>query len=100
MDRDSPQSLTAPLSTAEAKARLRLAAQNVTFGALIGKQTWPLMAVAVAGGFVAARLRLPAALGSIVIQRFAPILLSVLLGKKRTQPDSPDDSSESSLKSK
>lgn len=97
MDRDPHQPLTAPLTTEEAKARLRAAAQSVTLGALMGKRTWPLLAAAVAGGFVAARLHLPQRLGPVLIRRAAPILLGALLGRKRSHSECSEDSS---LKSK
>lgn len=97
MERDPNQPLTRPLTTDEAKARLRAAAQDVTLTSLIGKTSWLLIAAAVAGGFAAARLRLPSLLGSVLIQRAAPMLLSLFLGKKGCCSKAPEDSS---LKSK
>lgn len=105
MDRDPHQPLTTqrplPLTPEEAKARLRAAAQNVTLAAVVSRSAWPLLAVAVAGGFIAARLRLPKLLGSVVIQRAAPLLLGALLGRKGPHSGCCSHPSESSsLKSK
>jgi hypothetical protein len=96
MGLDSRQPLTPPLSIEEAKARLREKAENATLGALMAKRTWPLLAMVVAGGFVAARIGLPTLVGSVLIQRAAPILLGVLLGKRHHS----ESSESSSLKSK
>jgi len=87
MDSDPNQPLTpsptAPLTTEEAKARLRAAAQDVTLGAVMGgKRSWWLLGAALLGGFVAGRGRLPQAAGSVLIQRLAPMLLRSLFRKK------------------
>ncbi len=86
-----------PPTTEEAKARLRAAAQNITLGTWVSKNRWSLLAVVVAGGFVASRLRLPTLLGSVLIQRAAPLLLSTVLGGCRSCSGT---STDSSLKSK
>lgn len=83
MDR-APQG---PLTTAEAKARLRAAAQNVTIGAWPTQGRWPLL-IAAAAGFVAGRLRLPTLLGSALCRRAAPMLLSMLLTRKKADQNS------------
>ncbi len=91
------QTRSATLTTEEAKARLRAAAQNVTLGTWVGRNKWSLLAAAVAGGFVASRLRLPNLLSSVLIQRSLPLLLSGLLGGCRSCSKT---SADSSLKSK
>ncbi|MDZ4263541.1 MAG: hypothetical protein U1B30_14570 [Pseudomonadota bacterium] len=104
MDHHSEQPLTpaalpihtAPLTTEEAKARLRAAAQNLTLSTWIGKNKWSLLAAAVAGGFVAARLRLPSLLGSVFIGRAVPLLWDILAVNRPRSKTSTD----SSLKSK
>lgn len=98
MERDPHQSLTVE----EAKARLRTAAQNATLGSMISKRTWPLLLLAVAGGFVAARLSLPTLVGSVVVRRAAPLLLGALLGSRHAPHESrhPKSSASSSLKSR
>lgn len=104
MDRDPHQPLTTtrdkPRTTGEAKERLRAAARNVTLGAVINKRTWPLLLAALAGGYVAARLRLPAMVGSTVIRRAVPILLGALLASRRSScHHSSQHTESSSLKS-
>ncbi len=73
-----------PLTTAEAKVRLRVAAQNITVGALINKGGWPLLGVAAVAGFIVARLRLSGMAGSATVRRTIPILLDMLLTRKKS----------------
>ena len=54
MDSDAPQ----PLSTEEAKARLRAAAQGLSLSAWMGRRTWRVLAVSLAGGFIVGRVRI------------------------------------------
>lgn len=79
MDRDTSH----PLSPAEAKARLRAAAQGLSLGDWMGRHTWSVLAAAAAGGFVVGRLRLSGVSGTMFMQRIAPLLLVVLLRRKR-----------------
>lgn len=79
MDRDSSQ----PLSPEEAKARLRAAAQGLSLSKWMGRRTWRVLAVALAGGFIVGRVRVSALTQTMVMQRLAPILLTVLLRNKR-----------------
>lgn len=90
------QTHPATLTTEEAKARLRAAAQNVTLGAWVSRNKWSLLTAAVAGGFIAARLRLPSLLGSVLIGRTVPLLLDILAVSRSGSKTSAD----SSLKSK
>ena len=78
MDRDT----TPPLTPAEAKARLRAAAQQVSLTNWMSRRTWRVLALALAGGFVVGRLRVPAITGTL-LQRIAPVLLSVLLWRHK-----------------
>ena len=78
MDRDTSH----PLSTAEAKARLRAAAQELTLEHLIGPRTWRVLAVALAGGFVFGRMRVTA---MMVMRQIVPLLLTVWLGMRKEQ---------------
>ena len=73
-----------PLTVAEAKARLRVAAHNVTIGAWAGQVGWPLLGAATVAGFVVARLRLPSLAGSAIVSRTVPILLNMLLTRKKS----------------
>ncbi len=73
-----------PLTTAEAKARLRVAAQNVAIGAWMDKGGWPLLGGAAVAGFVVARLRLLDLAGLAMARRAIPILLNMLLTRKRS----------------
>ena len=79
MDRDSSQ----PLSTQEAKARLRAAAQELSLSHWLGRRTWTVLAVALAGGFVVGRLRIPIITRALLLQRVAPLLLTVMLGRNK-----------------
>lgn len=79
MDRDS----TRPLTTAEAKARLRLAAEAATPTAWFKR--YPLRAItfALVGGFVVARIRVPTATGLLLAQKLVvPLLINSIKGKQ------------------
>lgn len=79
MDRDTPH----PLSTEEAKARLRAAAPGLSLGRWIGQRTWRVLTVSLAGGFIVGRLRFPAVTGALLMQRVAPLLLTVLIRRRK-----------------
>ena len=79
MDRDTSY----PLSTGEAKARLRAVAQELALDHLVGRRVWQILAVALAGGFVFGRLRLTAMSGAMFMRRLVPLLLTVWLGIRK-----------------
>lgn len=79
MDRDTHR----PLSSEEAKARLRAAAQGVSLHDWMGRRTWRVLAAALAGGFVVGRLRITAMSGTVFLQRIAPLLLAIWLRRKK-----------------
>jgi hypothetical protein len=79
MDRDSSQ----PISTEEAKARLRAAAQELSLSHWLGRRTWTVLAVALAGGFVVGRLRISVLSRALLMQRVAPLLLAVMLRRNK-----------------
>jgi nitrate reductase NapE component len=79
MDRDSSQ----PLSTEEAKARLRAAARELSLSHWLGRRTWSVLAVAVVGGFAVGRLRISVLSRTMLLQRVAPLLLAVMLRRNK-----------------
>ena len=78
MDRDSSHALT----PAEAKARLRGAAQDLSLAAWMRGKPWRVLGVALAGGFIFGRMRVPAASGALMMQRIAPMLLMAVLRRR------------------
>ncbi len=79
MDRDTSH----PLTPEEAKARLRAAAQQLSLTTWMSRHTWRALALALAGGFVVGRLRVPVITGTLLMQRIAPLLLTVLLRRRK-----------------
>jgi hypothetical protein len=79
MDRDSSQ----PLSTQEAKARLRAAAQELSLSHWLSQRTWTVLAVALTGGFIVGRLRISVLSRALLLQRVAPLLLAVMLRRNK-----------------
>ena len=79
MDRDPAR----PLSIDEAKARLRTAAQDLTLSHVIGRRTWSVLALSVAGGFVAGRIGIAAIGRTLLMQRYMPVVFAMLLGGHR-----------------
>ena len=73
MDRDAPQ----PLTTEEAKARLRVAAQRASPVAWMQQRPWSSLATAAVLGFVVSRLRLPLTRGVIVARWFGPMVMGM-----------------------
>jgi len=71
------------LSIEEAKARLRTAARELTLGRLMGPRTWTILAVSVAGGFIAGRIGIITLSRTLLLQRFMPLALALLLGGHR-----------------
>lgn len=78
MDRDTPRALTPE----EAKARLRAAAQSASPRVWISQHKWGILAVALAGGFLAGRTRVPIMARAIMMQQLTPLLLSALSQKR------------------
>lgn len=76
MDRDTSQ----PLTTAQAKARLRTAAQQASPSAWVRRHPLHALSVALLGGFIAGRLRPPSAGDLLLAQK---LLVPLLLGTHR-----------------
>jgi hypothetical protein len=75
MDSDTPR----PLTTEEAKARLRAAAEQASPSAWVRRHPLHALTVALLSGFVAARLRTPYVGGLLLAQKLvAPLLLSAV----------------------
>lgn len=81
MDRNTSRSLTPE----EAKARLRAAAQGTSPKVWISQHKWGILAVALAGGFLAGRTRVPIMARAILMQQLTPLLLTALSQKRRNQ---------------
>ena len=79
MDRDT----SLPLTPEEAKARLRAAAQQISLTHWMSRRTWRILALALAGGFVVGRLRVPVITSTLLLQRIVPALLAVLLRRRK-----------------
>jgi hypothetical protein len=79
MDRDTDH----PLTPEEAKVRLRAAAQQLRLTIVTGRGGWSVLAAALAGGFIAGRMRLPNMARTLLMRRIAPALLAILFGKRR-----------------
>jgi hypothetical protein len=74
MDRNSSQ----PLTTEQAKARLRVAAEQASPSAWVRRRPLYALSVALLGGFVAGRLRTPTGDDLLLVQKLiAPFLLGV-----------------------
>jgi hypothetical protein len=74
MDRNTSQ----PLTTEQAKARLRAAAERASPSEWLHRHPWNALALAVAGGFVISRMRLPMAASVLTTQWLGPMLLGVV----------------------
>lgn len=86
MDRDTSQ----PLTTEEAKARLRAAAERASPVAWIKQRPWSSLATAAAMGFVISRMRLPLASGTMLARWFGPMVVGMAvrhLSRKAQQPE-------------
>jgi len=79
MDRDPTNTLTPE----EAKARLRAAAQELGVNHWVGERTWRVLVLALAGGYIAGHARIPAVMGTRLIQRVVPLLLTAWLRRKK-----------------
>jgi len=66
-----------PLTTEEAKERFRAAAEAATPSSWLKRYPIRALALALAGGFVIARVRLPAATGLLLAQK---VILPFLVG--------------------
>lgn len=78
MDRETSHSLT----PAEAKDRLRAAAQQLSLASWIVERRWTILAMALAGGFVVGRLGLPIAARAMLLRQVAPLLLTTLCQRR------------------
>lgn len=79
MDRNASH----PLTPAEAKDRLRTAAQQVSLTNWLGQHKWPVLVVAIAAGFIIGRTRIPVITGTLLTRGFAPMLLNMFLNKRK-----------------
>lgn len=79
MDRDTSR----PLTVAEAKDRLRIAADAATPSAWFKRYPLRALTLALVGGFVVARVRVPTAVGLMLAQKVVvPLLLGSMKGKQ------------------
>lgn len=72
-----------PLTLQEAKVQLRAAGQRLTFAGLIRSHPWPLLSVALSCGLLAGSRRQPGVAARLLVQQFAPMVFSVLLGRSK-----------------
>ena len=79
MDRETSHSLT----PAEAKDRLRAAAQQLSFANWVVERRWTILAVALTGGFVVGRLGLSVAARAMLLRQVAPLLLTILWRRRK-----------------
>jgi hypothetical protein len=83
MDGDTSKPLsklpTKPLTTEQAKARLRAAADQASPTAWFQRHPLNALGIAVAGGFIISRVRLPVAAGVLAIEWLGPLLLGVAM---------------------
>lgn len=79
MDRGATNTLTPE----QAKARLREAAQELGVNHWVGQHTWRVLALALVGGYVVGHLRIPALMGTRLVQRVLPVLLTTWLRRKK-----------------
>ncbi|MEJ2061413.1 MAG: hypothetical protein P8Y64_13155 [Gammaproteobacteria bacterium] len=78
MDRDASQ----PLTTEQAKARLRAAAEQASPVSWVKRYPLGALSMALVGGFVAARFRLPTVGGLFLAEKLiSPLLLGVIKRK-------------------
>ncbi|HHH35439.1 MAG TPA: hypothetical protein ENK48_01255 [Gammaproteobacteria bacterium] len=71
-----------PLTPAQAKARLRLAAERATPAYWLRRRPWRVLLMASALGFVAGRLRLPPAQAANMGKQVLPLLLKGLAARQ------------------
>jgi len=83
MDRETTHSLT----PAEAKDRLRAAAQQLSFANWMVERRWTILTVALAGGFIIGRLGLPIAARAILLRQVAPLLLTTMWQRRKRRPE-------------
>lgn len=81
MDRDTPQ----PLTTEQAKARLRAAAERASPTEWLYRHPWNALGLAVVGGFVISRMRLPQATSALTIQWLGPLLMGTVIRQLTSQ---------------
>jgi hypothetical protein len=83
MDRDTSQ----PLTTEQAKDRLRAAAEHASPAEWLHRHPWGTVGLAVVGGFVISRMRLPRATSALTIQWLGPLLMGAAI-RQLTSPGS------------
>ena len=71
MGRNTPQ----PLTTEQAKDRLRLAARHASPKIWFQHHPWETVVIALASGFVVSRLRMPANTSAMMTRVLAPLLV-------------------------
>jgi hypothetical protein len=77
MGRNTPQ----PLTTEQAKARLRIAAQHASPATWLQHHPMKAILIALASGFVVSRLRLPANTSAMMTRIFAPLVVGSVTRK-------------------
>ena len=75
MGRNTPQ----PLTTEQAKDRLRLAARHASPNIWFQHHPWEAVAIALASGFVVSRLRIPANASAMMTRVLAPLLVESVI---------------------
>ena len=75
MDSDRVHALTPD----EAKQRLRDAAQQVNLSQWVGRHRWQVMVAALVGGFIVGRVGIRALAQGMLVSRFAPSLLTLMM---------------------
>jgi hypothetical protein len=75
MDRNTPK----PLTTEQAKDRLRAAAQHASPTTWFQHHPWKVIGIALASGFVVSRLRLPANTTATITRLIAPLMVGSVI---------------------
>ncbi len=73
-----------PLTLQEAKMQLRAAGQRLTIAGLLRSHPWPLLSVALSFGLLAGGRRQSGVAARFMLQQFAPVVFSALLGRGKT----------------
>lgn len=90
MDGDSSKPLTPePLTTEQAKARLRAAAERASPSHWFERHQWGAIGLALAGGFILSRVRLPVLAGAVASRWAFPLLMGIM--SRDTSTKTPPD---------
>ncbi len=73
-----------PLNPAEAKERLRAAAERASPVYWVRQRPWRLLGMALCGGFLAGRLRISPVLAMTLSRRLLPVFAAHLLKRRHT----------------